>query len=116
MFNPFKITSRVLLVLGLIFLSFKPSSSNYVAPGTFHATSAVFSKNVALSQQTPLSQRSAELRSSFHKDDDRRHFPIPVMTVLPASVFVFNTPFQGEMSMVVSKESFSSVQTVFLRI
>jgi hypothetical protein len=116
MVKVFKITSRLVLVLGLIFLSFKPSSSNYVAPGTFHADRAAFSKTTAFSQRIPLSHRSAELRSSFRKNDDQRRLS-PVIAVPLVDAFVFNVSrFNRGTSMVSFVTASSPSKTVVLRL
>lgn|ERR1700677_5302775 len=114
----FKITSRLVLVLGLIVLSFRPSASNYVPPGTFHPQQAAFSKAMSLSNRLPVSERSTAMRSSFHKNEDKCRLPIAVAAVPFVGAFAFNAPRFNrgtpDISSVVTASSPS--QTVVLRL
>jgi hypothetical protein len=117
MFKVLKITSRLVLVLGLIVLSLRPSASNYVPPGTFHQQTMAFSKSTSLASRTPGSHRSSEMRSSFHKNDDKRRLPMAVVGLPLAKAFVFNTPrFNLGTSSVSFLTASSPSQSVVLRI
>jgi hypothetical protein len=111
-----KITNRLVLVLGLVVLSFRPSASNYVPPGTFHQLSTAFSKNTSLRQRTPLSRRSAAMRSSFQKNEDKRRLQAAVVAVPMADVFAFNAPRFHAGTSVVSPPALALTKTVVLRI
>jgi hypothetical protein len=116
MLKVLKITSRLVLVLGLIVLSFRPSASNYVPPGTFHQQ-PMASKSTSLASRTPSSHRSSEMRSSFHKNDDKRRLPMAVVGLPLAKAFVFNAPrFNLGTSSVSFSTASSPSQTVVLRI
>jgi hypothetical protein len=111
-----KITNRLVLVLGLIVLSFRPSSSNYVPPGTFHQHSTAFSHTTSICQRTPLSHRSRDMRSSFQRNEDKRRLPVAVVAVPAADVFAFNVPFNLGTSAVPQYSVLSLTRTVVLRI
>jgi hypothetical protein len=117
MAKTFKILSRVVLVLGLVVLSFKPSIVNRVTPSMIHPHHVAFSKFTSLSKREPLSVNGAGLRCSFHKNEDKRHLPVAVVAVPAATVFAFNDPQSDMGTFSVSASKFSAPsQMVVLRI
>jgi len=117
MFKFLKITSRLVLALGLVILSFKPSIVNYVTPNIIHPHHVAFSKFESISKRTPFSTNGSSLRCSFQKNDNKRHFVAPVAAVPMFDAFVFNAPrFNSRASSVFYVTASSPSETVVLRI
>jgi hypothetical protein len=77
-----KISSRFLLILGLILLSLRPSIVNRVMPGYWHAVQTS-SSPCCLQKGAPLASNHLFMRCSFNKEDKHQAMP-----ALPARSFV----------------------------
>jgi hypothetical protein len=120
MLKVLKITTRLILVMGLIILSFRPSVSNRLpfrllqAP---HQTQQASSDFTTISKRTPLTANSTARRCNFEKTENRNRLPVAVVAIQMADVFAFNTlRFNPWMSSISSVTASSPSQTVVLRI
>jgi len=112
-----KITSRLVLVLGLIALSFKPSVNNSSILKLVHPHHVAFSTFQSLSRRSPQSSHGTELRCNFQKAENKQRLPIAVVAVPLFDAFVFNAPrFTRETSSVFAVTASSPSRTVVLRI
>ena len=92
MVRSFKIFSHMVLVLGLVVFSLKPSMTNHVDANLVHPHHVAFSRFASIQKRMPTSPGGASFRFSFSKNEEKKILNVAVVPTFDAENLIYHAP------------------------